>query len=52
MRYFFLLLALIFLVIWIVSFAAFHVAGFFIHILLILAVIFFVVHLFRPGRAV
>ena len=35
--------------IWLVSWAAFHVAGGMIHLLLVLAVIFLVLHLFR-GR--
>jgi len=47
MRYGFLVLALIFVLVWAVSFIAFHVAGFLIHIFLVLAVIFFLVHLVR-----
>ncbi len=35
--------------IWVVSWLAFHVAGGMIHLLLILAVIFLIMHLFR-GR--
>ena len=35
--------------VWLVSWAAFHVAGGMIHLLLVLAVIFLVLHLFR-GR--
>jgi hypothetical protein len=49
-----MLLALFFilLVIWVLAWAAFHVAGGAIHLLLILAVISLVVHLFRGRRAV
>ncbi|HEY1340377.1 MAG TPA: lmo0937 family membrane protein [Bryobacteraceae bacterium] len=49
-----MLLALFFilLVVWVLAWAAFHVAGGFIHLLLILAVISLVVHLFRGRRAV
>jgi hypothetical protein len=50
-RFVFLGLALIFVLIWAFAFVAFHVAGFLIHIFLILAVVFFVVHLLRPRRA-
>ncbi len=50
MRFIFLALALMFVFIWAFAFIAFHVASFFIHILLILAAIFFVVHLVRPRR--
>ncbi|MDQ2776556.1 MAG: lmo0937 family membrane protein [Acidobacteriota bacterium] len=49
----FLLLAFIFLVIWLIAWAAFHVAGGFIHILLVIAVIFLIVHFVRGrGRTV
>jgi hypothetical protein len=50
MRFVFLGLALLFVFIWVTAFIAFHVAGFLIHVFLILALIFFVVHLFRPRR--
>jgi hypothetical protein len=43
----FLALFVIFLVFWLLGFLAFHVAGGFIHLLLIVAVIFLVVHFFR-----
>ncbi len=46
----FLFLALVFFVIWIVAWAAFHVAGGFIHVLLVIAVILLIVHFFR-GRS-
>jgi hypothetical protein len=45
----FLALFVILLVLWLLGFLAFHVAGGLIHLLLIVAVIFLVVHLFR-GR--
>jgi hypothetical protein len=51
MRFIFLGLALLFIFIWVLAFVAFHVAGFLIHIFLILALLFFIVHLLRPGRA-
>jgi len=51
MRFIFLGLALLFVFIWITAFVAFHVAGFFIHVFLILALLFFIVHLLRPRRA-
>ena len=47
----FLALFFILLVLWLLGFAAFHVAGGLIHLLLIVAVISLVVHLFR-GRSV
>ena len=47
-----LVLFFILLVVWVLGWAAFHVAGGFIHILLILAVISLVVHLFRGRRVV
>jgi len=46
----FLVLFFMFLGIWCVSWLAFHVAGGFIHLLLILAVISLVLHLFRGSR--
>ena len=46
----FLFLAFVFLVIWLVAWAAFHVAGGFVHLLLVIAVIFLIVHFFR-GRS-
>ncbi len=47
----FLVLFFIFLAIWGVSWFAFHVAGGMIHLLLIVAVIFLVLHLFRSRTA-
>jgi hypothetical protein len=46
----FLVLFFVLLAIWGVSWLAFHVAGGFIHLLLILAVISLVMHLFRGSR--
>jgi hypothetical protein len=48
----FLILFFVLLVIWLLAWAAFHVAGGLIHLLLILAVISIIVHLFRGRRAV
>ncbi|HTW24223.1 MAG TPA: DUF5670 family protein [Candidatus Baltobacteraceae bacterium] len=50
MRFIFLALAILFVFVWVLSFVAFHVAGFFIHVFLILALLFFIVHLLRPRR--
>jgi len=44
----FLLLFFLLLAVWMVGWFAFHVAGGAIHLLLVLAVISLVVHLFRP----
>ncbi len=46
----FLVLFIVLLVAWLLGFVAFHVASGLIHILLILAVISIIVHLFR-GRS-
>jgi hypothetical protein len=46
----FLGLAVVLLVLWLLGFLAFHVAGGLIHLLIILAVISFVVHFMR-GRS-
>jgi hypothetical protein len=48
MRYLFFTLAIIFALVWVFAFLLFHVAHFFMHVFLILAVIFFLVHLLRP----
>jgi len=45
----FLFLAFVFFVIWLIAWAAFHVAGGLIHLILIIAVISLIVHFFR-GR--
>jgi hypothetical protein len=46
----FLVLFFFFLAIWLVSWLAFHVAGGFIHLLLIVAIISLVLHLFRGSK--
>ena len=46
----FLVLFFVLIVGWLLAWAAFHVAGGAIHLLLVLAVIFLVMHLFR-GRS-
>lgn len=46
----FLILFFMLLGVWMVSWLAFHVAGGMIHLLLILAVIMLVIHLFSGGR--
>lgn len=43
----FLMLFFILLVLWLLGFIAFHVAGSLIHLLIIVAIICLVVHLFR-----
>jgi Family of unknown function (DUF5670) len=47
-----LVLFFVLLVVWLLAWAAFHVAGGLIHLLLILAVISLVLHFFRGRRAV
>ena len=46
----FLVLFVIFLAGWVVAFVAFHLMAGGVHLLLALAVIFLIVHLFRGGR--
>lgn len=46
-----LAIAVVLFIAWILGFVAFHVTAFFIHILLILAVIALIVHFVRPRRA-
>ena len=48
----FIILFFILLVIWLLGLVAFHVAGGFIHLLLIFAIIALVVHFFRGRRAI
>jgi uncharacterized protein DUF5670 len=50
MRFAWLGLAILLLIIWIGSFILYHVAGFLIHLLLIFAVISLILHLFMPKR--
>lgn len=47
----FLILALVLLILWAGGFFVFHVAGFFIHILIILAVISLILHFVRGRNA-
>ncbi len=49
--FFFLFLFFALVVVWVVSWAAFHITGGFIHLLLLFAVISLIVHFFR-GRSV
>jgi hypothetical protein len=49
MRFVFLALAFLMLFIWIGAFIVFHVAAAIVHVLLVLAIVFFVVHIIR-GR--
>jgi hypothetical protein len=44
------IVAVVLLILWALGFLVFHVAGFFIHILLIIAVVAIVVHFVRGGR--
>lgn len=46
----FMIIALVLLILWAGGFLMFHVAGGLIHILLVLAVISFLVHLFTGAR--
>ena len=50
MRFLFLGLALFLVWVWVFAFVLFHVAHFFMHVFLILALIFFAIHLVRPRR--
>lgn len=47
----FLVLFFVLLVAWLVLWAALHIAGGAIHLLLVVAVIFLIMHLFRGRRA-
>ena len=46
----FLILFIVLLVVWLLGWAAFHVAGGLIHLLLIIAVIFLILHFVRGRR--
>ncbi len=48
----FLILFFVLLIGWLIAWAAFHVAGGMIHLLLIIAVIALIIHFFRGRRAV
>jgi len=45
------MLGFVFFAIWIVSWLAFHIAGGFIHLLLVIGVIMLIVHFFRGNRS-
>ena len=47
----FLLLAIVLVCVWAGAFVMFHVAGALIHLLLLFAVIFLVIHLFSRAKA-
>ena len=47
-----LTIGVILLILWALGFFAFHVAGGLIHLLIVLAVIAFIVHLFTGRRAI
>jgi hypothetical protein len=51
MRFIFLALALVLFFAWIGAFVVFHVAAALIHVLIILAVVFLVIHLFSGRQA-
>jgi len=46
----FVILFIVLLVGWLLAWAAFHVAGGFVHLLLVIAVISLIVHFVRGGR--
>ena len=48
----FIVLAIIFLIGWLIAWAAFHVAGGLVHVLLVIAVISLVIHFLRGRSAV
>jgi uncharacterized membrane protein len=50
-RFLFLIVAFLFFGIWLVSWLAFHIAGGFIHILLVIGVIMLIVHFFRGNSS-
>ena len=48
----FLILFFVFLIGWLVAWAAFHVVGGGVHLLLVLAVVFLIIHLMRGRQTV
>lgn len=48
----FLILFVVFIAGWLIAWAAFHVTGAGVHILLVLAVIWLIIHFIRPTRTV
>jgi hypothetical protein len=51
MRFLFLIVFFFLAIVWLLAWAAFHVAGGLIHVLLVLAVISLLIHLFRGSTA-
>jgi hypothetical protein len=51
MRFIFLLLFFFFLIVWVVSWTAFHVASGLIHLLLVIAIISLILHFVRRPAA-
>jgi hypothetical protein len=51
MRFIFLILFFLLLMTWVVGFVAFHVAGGLIHLLLVVAAIFLILHVVMGRRA-
>ncbi len=51
MRYGFVVIALLLFFAWIGAFVFFHVVGALIHLLLLFAIVFFIIHLFSGRRA-
>ena len=47
-----LTIAIIILVLWALGFIAFHVTSYFIHVLIVIAIILFILHFVRGGRPV
>jgi len=47
-----LTIAIILLVLWALGFIAFHVTSYFIHVLIVIAIIVAILHFVRGGRAV
>ena len=43
-------LAILLMIVWVISFLVYHIAGFFIHLLIIVALILFVVQLFAGKK--
>lgn len=50
MKFVFLTLAILLLIAWICAFLVFHIVAGLIHLLLALAIIFFIVHLAAPAK--
>lgn len=50
MRYLFLAMAILLFFVWVSAFLIFHIVGALIHLVLLVALVLFIVHLFRPRR--